>query len=702
MQRTMCKAGAIVLLTLPLCILGVNCIPLDWPFGADPGNGDAALRGFESESELRSFMASQATARNRSSWGAGGMANIGNTDFFAAPVADATEDSDGLGYSTTNIQEVGVDESDIIKNNGETIYMLTADKIHVVKATPADGMSELTTINIDNNGSSMYLAGNRLVALSGYGFSYAYGWEMFARRANRVAKEGGSSSPGSAGSGSGVSAQAMPMVEGPWRDGGQTTVTIFDVTDPANPVVSKTIRFEGDLTTSRLIGDKLHLVLTTVPKLPDDPSQDNIEAMTADQWLPQYETASPDGTVTGSGAVVGWQNCLRPSAPNGYAMTIVVTLDIANPDAAFETTAVTANVGTVYASTRALYLTDTQYSYDDYSSRTDTVVHKLSFTDAGTDYVASGVVPGRPLSQYSLGEYEDYLRIATTNEQWSMGGEDLRSGLYVLGVNDTKLDVVGKIEDIARGEKIYSARFLGNRGFLVTFRRVDPLFTMDLSDPTNPRIVGELKVPGYSDHIQLLDANHLLTIGRDAEDAGSFAWVQGVLLTIFDITDIANPQILKVNGQDAREVIGGRGTYSEANNNPKAFNYYADRNALAFPVDLYEGDTNGWNYGTHSFTGLLVYRVTVENGFEKLGQISSADGVAANNCFQGYYGSTRGVFIGDNVYSVTEQGVKSASLDDVSTPLGQVTFTGVEEPAFDCFWQSEEPDMALPVGSGLQ
>jgi hypothetical protein len=123
---------------------------------------------------------------------------------------------------------------------------------------------------------------------------------------------------------------------------------------------------------------------------------------------------------------------------------------------------------------------------------------------------------------------------------------------------------------------------------------------------------------------------------------------------------------------------------------------------LAFPVDLYGGDTIGAQYGTHSFTGLMVYRVSVENGIEKLGQIASANGVTSGNCFQGYYGPTRGVFIGDHVYSVTERGVKSASLDDVNTLLGQLTFAGVATLPVDCFWQTVQPDMTLPASSDLR
>lgn len=680
--------------TLILAAMGANCIPpLTDPPADDDGVRELGLRKFESADELRAFLSSQATARYSSSVNTGPWF----FNFFpGSPVMGASEgmadDAAGgdRGFSTTNIQEAGVDESDLVKNNGEYIYRLGGAKVHVLKATPVENMAEVAAIAVDPGASSLYLRGNTLVVLSQVYSNYygGWGWTEPGMGLDRVVATSDS-----------IVSQSADMVGGPWADGSQSTVSIFDVTDPANPVSLKTLRFEGDVVSSRMVGGKLHLVMQTYPRLPDTPTVPAIQAMSVEEWMPDVEIVSADGSST-TGDVVSWEGTLRPFEGNGYGMTIVATLDIDNPDAELATTAVTANVGTLYASTEALYLTDTQYTWDTTSARQDTMIHKLAFTETGTDYIASGLVPGRPLNQYSLGEYNGHLRIATTNEMFVMTGEDLSSGVYVLGVNGSSLDTLGKVENIAPGEKIYAARFIGDRGFLVTFRRIDPLFTMDLSDPANPAIVGELKVPGYSDHIQLLDENHLLTIGRETEESGQFAWVQGVLLTIFDITDMANPQVLKIGDTEARVEIGGRGTYSEANADPKAFNYFAEKDVLAFPINLYEGDTTGAAYGNHAFTGLYVYRVTVENGFEFLGRIASAEGATGNGCFSGYYGTTRGVFIGDYVYSVTERGAKVSPLAAVSTPVGEVTFVGALAPITTCYWA--QPDLALPPSSDLR
>ena len=424
----------------------------------------------------------------------------------------------------------------------------------------------------------------------------------------------------------------------------------------------------------------------------------------------------------------------RPIDPDGYGIVTVVTLDVDHPEAPFTSTSITADAGTIYASKDALYITDTNYDFTSYTSRIDTAVHKLVFTDTGTQYAASGIVPGRPLNQYSLGEFNGFLRIATHIDPTyefliapqpaappsngptpddtvsSSGGTGSASstavavsqtsgdvnGVYVLGENVGKasLDIVGRVENIAQGEQIYAARFVGDRGFLVTFRRVDPLFALDLSDPENPFVAGKLKVPGYSDHIQLLDENHLLTIGKDAQDTGSFAWVEGVQISIFDVTDLANPALLH------KETIGGRGTSSEANYNPKAFNYFAARNALAFPIDVYAGQTKGPEIGMHDFSGLYVYRITLANGFEFLGRIASDGGNDKNGCFLSYYGFTRGVFIGENVYSVTQRGVKTAALSNVGALLGQTTFPDAPSLYPDCYFYA--PTIALPEGEGLK
>lgn len=667
----------LVLAGATLAATGADCIPID------PSTGKprvAALRGFSSAEDLRGYLADQALSeRNpfRSGIPLFGLPVFNSLPPAAPGAAEDATSGDGGGYSTTNIQEAGVDESDIVKNDGDTIYVLEGDTIHIVDATPASGVAEVATVTLDEPGDSLYLRGNQLIAISQrYTYYYFDGPVPFDGIA---ASSGG----------------AADLIGGPWNDGSQVTVTLIDVTDPAAPAVQATLQLEGGLASSRLIDNKLHLVLSSVPRLATANTNLAIRAMTLDDWLPDYRIMDGSGAEVASGDIASWDGFFRPEDPDGYGITTVATIDLDDPEAPPTSTAVSANAGVIYASTEALYVTDPDYSSLGFVSREDTIVHKLSFTDNGTTYAGSGLVPGRPLNQYSLGEHDGDLRIATTLDTFGGDGFSTGNGVYVLReANNASLDVIGKIENIAPGEQIYAARFIGERGFLVTFRRVDPLFTLDLSDPENPQIVGELKVPGFSDHIQLLDENHLLTIGKDTVDAGTFAWIQGVQLSIFDVTDPTNPTLLH------KEVIGGRGSNSEANYNPKAFNFYAPLGVLAFPMEVYSEGTTGAAYGGYEFTGLYVYDVSVENGFEIKGRIAASDPSATVGCFYyGYGGFSRGVFIGDHVYAVTATGVKAADLADVETIVGEAEFAGEDVPD-NCYFA--EADVILPIGVGVR
>jgi inhibitor of cysteine peptidase len=725
-------------------VLGSGC---PGPNGTDQPAGPrtAGLRAFSSPDELKSYLADQAIAATGSNQTgeAGGLFSFLNAlgSTATAPRASETNQTGASDtaasdpFSTTNVQEEGVDESDVVKNDGQTIYSLDDNKIHVTKGTPANGLQELATITIGQTGNSLYLQGTNLVVISQqYGY-YGYWGYGYAGRGGVLLMK--ATTAGNATGGASVApTPSMPVAPNggagdsstftvpdsntpPFYGQPGTIVAVYDVSNPASPTLKGTANFQGALADTRLIGTKLHLVMAMAPQLPSNPTTANIQAMPLEDWIPKYQLLGADGTEAVSGPVAGWQSFYRPETPNGYGIVTVVTMDVDQPTQPVSTTAISANANIVYASPQSLYVTDT--GYDSTTSQDNTIINKFAFTDAGTEYVASGLVPGHPLNQYSLGEFEGYLRIATNVTTYSgpnisspvssgssgsatgtatstaaqVAAPTQTNGVYVLGVNGASLDVVGKVEGIAPSEQLYSARFVGSRGFLVTFKKIDPLFTLDLSDPTQPRVAGELKTPGYSDHIQLLDANHLLTIGKDAVAStwGDFSWYQGVQLSIFDVTDAANPLLMH------KEIIGTRGTSSEANYNPKAFNYYPARNALALPIDLFEGSSMGPNYGQHTFTGLYVYSVTLADGFNLLGRISTAPGEQVDGCYFGYYGYTRGVFLGDDVYAVTQRGVKSAAIVDPATLLGDLTFTGATNPADVCF--VGQPT-AVFVGGGVQ
>jgi uncharacterized secreted protein with C-terminal beta-propeller domain len=247
------------------------------------------------------------------------------------------------------------------------------------------------------------------------------------------------------------------------------------------------------------------------------------------------------------------------------------------------------------------------------------------------EYLVAGDVPGHILNQFSMDEYNGNFRIATTTgEVWN--GNSLNH-VYIL---DSDLKIIGKIEDLAQGEKIYSVRFIGNRGYIVTFKKVDPLFVIDLSSPENPKVLGYLKIPGYSDYLHPYDENHVIGIGKDAIDASEyekagrnldFAWYQGVKIALFDITDVENPV------EKSKFIIGDRGTDSPALYDHKAFLFDKEKGILVIPITLAEIDRSRYTdnsqipstaYGESVWQGVYVLNIGLD-GITLKGKISHYD-----------------------------------------------------------------------------
>ena len=291
------------------------------------------------------------------------------------------------------------------------------------------------------------------------------------------------------------------------------------------------------------------------------------------------------------------------------------------------------------------------------SSEESTDIHKIALTDDGPSYVGSGKVPGRPLDQYSFSEFNGDLRVATTSNAFTFDGAS-SNNVYVLRENalNGSLSIVGQLEGIAPGERIFSARFVGDKGFLVTFVQIDPLFTIDLSDPTNPVVVGELKVPGFSTFILPISETELLTIGRDATEEG---FPLGVQLSVFDVSDFANPTLTD------KVVLGLNGSWSEALNNPKALTWLPSRRLVAIPVTLVEAGGEDF-LGGLSFSGLIVHHVSTDGQFTERGRISTQPPTVNEFDFFPTVAFTRGVFLDDDVFAVTPERVRGAAVSNVN------------------------------------
>lgn len=576
-------------------------------------------------------------------------------------ISDFSLSAFGETYSGTNVQELMVDESDKVKTDGEYIYVSSNKEIHIVSAVPADSMSILGTIDVNGSVDSIYLYNNTLVILyqpdieityldwtdQDLGFFWGMGMPYW------------------------IPVQC------------QTGVLIMDVSDPLSPERVKEWTIDGWMVSSRLTNGKLHIIQQFLPVLPplqltydstneirDDIIAENEQVMDSvnlEDLIPYYEIIDEEGSPGNSAPLITPDNFYHPDYSGGGSIISIVSIDLDNTPDEFHSIGMVADASTVYASTEAIYITSSKWNYGIYDARDvdyyRTYLYKFSLDNETVTLEGTGVTKGRILNQFSLGEYNDVLRIATSTGGW---GSNLKSNIYCLEVIDGKLEIIGSLEGLAPGEDIYAARFIGTRGFLVTFVKVDPLFTIDLSDPTNPAVAGELEVPGYSDYIHPLGDNHLLTIGKDTRVEGNMVWYQGLQLSIFDVSDFSDPQLLYT------ELIGDRGTTSEALDDHKAFTFWAEKNLLAIPVHLYEHQTEPvypYSYGENTFTGLYVYRININGGFEYLGRIDTD----WNNT-QSYYGDywTRGIFINDDVYAVNIEAVRSAPIEDIEGSVSEL------------------------------
>lgn len=672
--------------TLPLVLGG--CPPWLWPPADGTPQSGGGLRPFGSADELLQYFKEQATARQRNAFWGPGLPVPGAADDAAE--GDGQAGGGEQDYTTTNLQEAGVDEGDVFKSDGAYFYIAKARTLRIVDATPLGELAEVGRVDFETTIDALYLYGSRVIALG-----QRYTWET----------------PGG---------DDQPLMWPPYYAGASVVVYGIDVSDPTAPEVVAENELDGSLVSSRLTGGRLILVLTIEPELPGGGMPLAIGLMTLDDVLPKMRV---DGAET---IMVPPGDWLRPDAPDGYLTTAVVTLDAADVTSVVGSVAILAGAGTIYASPEALYVTDTSWDAAD-NYRETTTIHKLAFNDQGVaEYTASGTVPGRLLNQFSLGEFEGFLRVATHVTNWGFFGgwregpigigvagagaadraqetdgddgtgdgepgddepgddappapEAPYNAVYVLGeAGDGALEIVGAIEDIAPGEDLYAARFLGPRGFLVTFLQIDPLFVLDLTDPASPAVAGELEIPGYSDYLHPYGEDLLIGVGRStAELPWGGVVPNAVQLSLFDVSDLANPALIE------QVTLGGYGSWCDVSFTHKAFTFLEGAGLLAVPVELWSdsGDPRGggMSWPGPEFDGVVCFQVE-PTGFTELGRVASV-------VHEAYPWTLwrRAAFIGDVLYAVTPAGVRAVQLDDFETPTSLVLTPAEDEFGGDGF-----------------
>lgn len=560
--------------------------------------------------------------------------------------------------SGTNTQVAGVDEADIVKTDGKYVYLAANGALRVVEAMSPRVVS---VTRLEGTARELFVEGDRAVVYTSIGHHAprcTYGYDcMFA------------------------------------GDGSQTRVTVLELGDRTAPKVVRTLDLSGSLVASRRIGRAVHTVVAdgdrrgppyaTWPAgldmcgVPEKTVRARLKALEAENERKIRAEANGFPTLREGGREKRMcEGLLETALKDGEAFTSVVSFDLTDDKAAPTTATLQSRPGAVFASADGLYVSVVHRKagghgwYRGLHPTTSEVseIHKFRIGErpADTRYVASGVVPGHVLNQFSMDQWYGYLRIATTKGK--VPDPNVASVVSVLREVDGNLVRVGAVDSIAPGEDIRAVRFDGDRGYVVTFKKTDPLFVMDLYDPSKPRVLGELKIPGFSTYMHRIDPEHLLSIGFDADDKGSFAYFDGVILQLFDVKNPTDPRLLH------KEKIGSRGSSSEAATNHLAFNYFAERGLLAIPMTVCEGGGDG-RAGELAFSGLLVYDVDVERGFTRKGGVDH--GTKGVNC-QTWWSNAqsavkRSVFLDDLVYSIAGERVKVQRLGKLGVDVADLS-----------------------------
>lgn len=458
----------------------------------------------------------------------------------SAPSTAPTDgDSFQQGSSGTNVQEEGIDEPDVVKNNGTHVFSVSGSELRIVDV--ADGTPSLAAkLALEENGShELLLSGNRLLVIT--------------REYHFFISEGDTSS------GAPADSSFAPSAGPP-----TSTLTSIDVTDPTQPRVLSSISIEGDYRSARMIGSVARVVIQSDPESMEFvyPTSDSAEAMqaaaehnrgviedsTLDTWLPGYVLGGPDGEVTGEGALVDCTDVHTPPIFSGLGTLSVLTVDVAGGSEPTSSASVVASGETVYASASRLFVSTGRWGWeaDALNTGPTTEVHGFDITDpTSTEYVGSGSAPGYILNQFALSEHAGHLRIATTSQPpWREPGAAIPSdnGVHVFSEQNGSLVEVGRVRGLGEGERITAVRFFGDLGTVVTFERIDPLFLLDLSNPAAPRVTGELKVPGFSSYLHRVGPDRLLGVGSSATDEGM---VTGAQVSLFDISDRTTPRLVE-------------------------------------------------------------------------------------------------------------------------------------------------------------
>jgi len=602
-------------------------VALIYVYGSTPGvftpdtlPETSPMKTFTSYDELKNFLAAN---KDDSTYYGGGPLDsqwFGSTREAldgAAPVpAQIGESGDysANSYSTTNIQVAGVDEADIVKTDGEYIYVATnnnlqstsQNNVYIVKVDPQDPrvIAEIAL------GNSTYVAGlflsqnsSKLVVIGSQYQMYAYEEE----------------------------ARAEDIMIYPYYSSVNTFLNVYDVSEKANPVLARNFTLSGSYFNSRMIGNYVYTVVSQPTYFINN-----------DVVLPQIRENSKASEIEPTR--VYYADAVEPTS---FTFTTFIGLNIM--DDAQEPTNMTVMMGgtsNMYVSLNNIYVTYPSWS----EQGRYTSIYRVRVNGSELAFEAKGSVLGYVLNQYSMDEYNGCFRLATTSQK----NQTQQNNVYVLNMN---LNITGKLENLAKDERIYSARFMGDKCYLVTFRQIDPFFVLDMSNPAEPKVAGELKIPGYSSYLHPYDENHVIGLGK--EDSN-------VKLSLFDVSNVNNP------AEIAKYIVEGDYTDSEALQEPKAFLFDKEKELLVIPVSrtnygvIDARDSETFEQQTGFWQGAYVFNVTT-SGFTLRDGITHKDTTSSQ-----YYGYDynmwvhRALYIDNTLYTVSNTKVLLNNLDTLA------------------------------------
>ncbi len=660
------------------------------------------LKKFSSVQELKDFLDNaNLNAQSYSSYGVGIRSDIMMAVAESAPLvksaaADSGTTAGATDYSTTNVQVAGVDEADFVKNDDKYIYVITQNKLVIVDAYPAENAEILSETKIEGMPRDMFVSKERLVVFS----------------------DDNDETP--------VFAE-YDFIPRP-RYTQKTHAYVYDISDRSEPKLVKDYNLNGYYLQSRMIDEHVYFIvqenvyysnrIIDVPVIMESSkivARPEIYYFDNPEWNYNFNTITSFGIfddrdkVNAKTFMMGYANTIYVSQNNIYIAyqknlpyyyyeshnegrfyDVVVPLlpsdarskinEIKNDNSlsSFEKwDRISAVLEETYNemddNEKKDLIEDIEKAVEEYEiklevERRKTIIHRIGIDDGNIEYGAKGEVPGYLLNQFSMDEHEINLRVATTTEIWARDAV-MYNNVFVL---NEKMETIGKLEALAPDERIYSTRFLGDRLYMVTFKRIDPLFVIDLSNPSNPEVLGELKIPGFSDYLHPYDENHIIGIGKET-DSNEWGGVstKGVKLALFDVSDVKNPKQL-----DKYE-IGESGTDSEALRDHKAFLFDKGKHLLVIPVTEVKGkleyDERLGYYRQRYWQGAYVFNVDLE-GFEVKGKITHNEGDENQDWY--WYGSPnavrRSLFMDDVLYTVSGIKIKANDLNNIDNEIKEI------------------------------